>query len=67
MSRYIAGAAASGRRDPDTVTLATVRLTIVSVMTLPWTVMSPVISADHDTLSFADGVDVPIPTLDPEL
>ena len=56
------GAAAYGRRDPEIETLVTVRLTIVSVMTLPWTVRSPVIRVLPVTSSLADGVEVPIPT-----
>ncbi len=40
---------------------------MVSVMTFHCTVISPVISADPETVSFADGVDVPIPILAPEL
>ena len=55
------GAARSGRREPEIVTLFTVRFTKVSEITFPWTVRSLVMRADPDTVSRADGDDVPIP------
>jgi hypothetical protein len=63
ISLYTAGAATSGRIDPDILTLATVRLTRVSVMTLPCTVRSQVMRVAPETVSLCEGVEVPIPTL----
>ena len=59
------GAQRSGRSDPDIVTLFTLRFTKVSEMTFPWTVISPVMSAEPETVSVVDGDDVPIPTFVP--
>jgi hypothetical protein len=54
---------AKGKRLPEIVRFCTVRFTSVSVMTLPCTVRSPVIRVAPDTVSFAVGLFVPIPTL----
>jgi hypothetical protein len=54
---------ASGNRLPEIVRFWTVRLTRVSVMTLPCTVRSQVMRVAQETVSLCEGEEVPIPTL----
>jgi hypothetical protein len=53
----------SGNRLPEIVRFWTVRLTRVSVMTLPCTVRSQVMRVAQETVRRDDGEEVPIPTL----
>ena len=58
----------SGRRDHEIEILFTVRFTIVSVMSFPWTVISPVMRADPERWRLVVGApERPIPRNPPEV